>query len=531
MARVETIIVGGGINANTPFTVNRIPYILQTDPPFLDPSPVMSQVTGVNPAIVISPTAADPQASTTTILRVAGGIASFSANTANGRTNTVLGQNQTVNVNTVNAVLIGNDLVSGDLSGTKSTVIGQGNTVSSSNATVVGGGNSIGTGWGTGSVIIVGSSCSIGNANGGSSGTCVFIGDSITLATGGASTPSNTTVVGSGNVIGISTFSFHTIVGYGNQLNTSTKTYILGRGNTIAAAKTRPIVLGSSNTINHDDCIVMGEGITTTAANQCLIGGLASGLSTGIKTVIIGTGDTSGAPQSVTLRLTDGAGANIQAGDLTIRPGAGTGNATPGSIIFQTSTAGASGAALQAISTRWTIGPHFVPGADNSYDIGTSAVRIRNLYGAGTVFGRLVGARVRNSATQSITSAVNTALTFDTEDIDTDAFHDNVTNPSRLTVPAGLAGTYHISAGWLSAPNATGTRDIMIRVNGVTVIRTGRSTVNNAANGSFVNCETMYTLAVGDYVEAVVAQDSGGALNSVNFAAYVPILEMYRISN
>jgi hypothetical protein len=49
------------------------------------------------------------------------------------------------------------------------------------------------------------------------------------------------------------------------------------------------------------------------------------------------------------------------------------------------------------------------------------------------------GARVRKSANQTLANySVATAVTFDTEDRDTDGFHDNVTNNTRLTVPSGV---------------------------------------------------------------------------------------------
>lgn len=47
-------------------------------------------------------------------------------------------------------------------------------------------------------------------------------------------------------------------------------------------------------------------------------------------------------------------------------------------------------------------------------------------------------ALVNKSATQAISAATTTTVTFGAEVADTDAFHDNVTNNSRLTVPSGV---------------------------------------------------------------------------------------------
>ncbi len=59
------------------------------------------------------------------------------------------------------------------------------------------------------------------------------------------------------------------------------------------------------------------------------------------------------------------------------------------------------------------------------------------------------GALVSKSATQAISASTTTTVTFDSETYDTDAFHDNVTNNSRLTVPSGIT-LVRITAGAIS---------------------------------------------------------------------------------
>jgi hypothetical protein len=44
----------------------------------------------------------------------------------------------------------------------------------------------------------------------------------------------------------------------------------------------------------------------------------------------------------------------------------------------------------------------------------------------------------------TFTSAVNKQLSYTTESFDTNSFHDDSTNPSRITIPTGYAGKYHI---------------------------------------------------------------------------------------
>ncbi len=355
MAKVETIVVGGGINAQTPFTVNRIPYISNTDPPFLAASPVMTQVTGASPAIIISPTAADPQASATTILRVVGGIASFFGTTANLLKTVVIGARQSI-INSggkTDWMMLGNDCVV-DTVGSSSTIIGNLFTqVSGGGAatTVLGCSVSIGSGIPS-ALIVIGSNVTVGNMAGGSSGNSILIGSGIAYTSGGVSI-SDDVIIGNQSER-LAGGGSSTVVGTTCHLNTAVRACGVGRNNTWSAAVDDTGVLGVNNAIQHSSCILLGSGITTHAVSQCYIGGTTVG-SAGIVGVVIGKGNQSGAPSAVTIRLTDGTGVDIPGGSLTIQPGAGTGAAAVSSIIFRTPTVTGAGAGAQAMATRLTI--------------------------------------------------------------------------------------------------------------------------------------------------------------------------------
>lgn len=358
MARVETIVVGGGINGQTPFTVNRIPYILQTDPPFLAPSPIMTQVTGVNRAIVISPTAADPQAAATTILRVVGGIASFTGTTANDLLRCVLGARQTLTnlAGLNNHTIIGND-INVDTLGTGSTIVGHGITRTATggggSTVVVALGASISVGGGQTDVIAIGASVAVGDANGGASGKNTYVGNNIAV-TGGAVATQRNTLIGQGITSGASA-GINSVVGSGCVMGTAIQMAAIGYNNQFANGLAYGSVLGLNNTINHSECVLLGSGITTTAANQCLIGGLVGGAGF-INTVIIGRGDTAAAPNAVTVRLSNSTGNDVAAGKLTIQAGISTGNAAPGSLAFRVgSQVAGSGGALQTAFDAMTI--------------------------------------------------------------------------------------------------------------------------------------------------------------------------------
>lgn len=123
-----------------------------------------------------------------------------------------------------------------------------------------------------------------------------------------------------------------------------------------------------------------------------------------------------------------------------------------------------------------------------------------------------VGVGLTKSATQAITTATYTAVSWDGEGWDTNAYHDNVTNNSRVTIPSGKAGKYLVTVNIIYAASATGSiRLVNIYKNG-----TGTGDQNFATNASFNStaiCSKVFDLAVGDYIQAFCYQDSGGNLN------------------
>jgi hypothetical protein len=135
-----------------------------------------------------------------------------------------------------------------------------------------------------------------------------------------------------------------------------------------------------------------------------------------------------------------------------------------------------------------------------------------DLYHLGGTAG-YIGCRASHLATQSIANTTNTVVALNAEAFDSDpngAMHDVVTNNSRVVVRT--AGTYHVSAYVQWAFNATGYRRLYLRVNGGAEM----AAVMQAAMAGDPTDQTVYTayaLNASDYVEAVVAQSSGGALN------------------
>jgi hypothetical protein len=102
-------------------------------------------------------------------------------------------------------------------------------------------------------------------------------------------------------------------------------------------------------------------------------------------------------------------------------------------------------------------------------------------------------------------------LTFNTERFDTDGMHSTVSNTSRLTVPAGGAGLYLIGGQVEFDDEDSGAgsyaRGLKIRLNAATELASVREDANAPAAGrgnSRVEISTLYSLAVGDYVELQV---------------------------
>jgi hypothetical protein len=126
--------------------------------------------------------------------------------------------------------------------------------------------------------------------------------------------------------------------------------------------------------------------------------------------------------------------------------------------------------------------------------------------------GNFVGCRVYASSAQSISNATDTKIAFANESFDTDAFHSNVTNNTRLTIPTGLAGYYRVTGNLGLASNALGRRILAIAYNGGIVSQieyTPATSVEPAAN-----ITDTYYLNVGDYLELNIYQTSGGSLNT-----------------
>jgi hypothetical protein len=184
-------------------------------------------------------------------------------------------------------------------------------------------------------------------------------------------------------------------------------------------------------------------------------------------------------------------------------------------------------------SSGWIGGDGFAIGSGSGYTwssttdpTGTSDLKLLRV-GAGV--GKLVDAsdnpallttkvpkiRTYNSAVQSISDSVSTAITFNTNDtnIDTDSMHSTVTNTSRITF--NTAGVYSIGAIADFDFNTAGSyRVLEIQINGGTHLTPslyGSEATNN--NQPHLQASGVYYFSAGDYIQAIITQVSGGSIN------------------
>ena len=129
-----------------------------------------------------------------------------------------------------------------------------------------------------------------------------------------------------------------------------------------------------------------------------------------------------------------------------------------------------------------------------------------------------IGVLAANNGTQSIPDSTPTALTLGTEYWDTESMHSTSALTSRVTFPT--TGVYLVGASVAWAANATGTRTLLIRGDGSTNIAQVSTPVNSGSYATVQSLCIPMLATAGGYVEALVTQDSGGALNATTGATF-----------
>jgi len=121
-----------------------------------------------------------------------------------------------------------------------------------------------------------------------------------------------------------------------------------------------------------------------------------------------------------------------------------------------------------------------------------------------------VGCSVKRAANKTLTNSTTTKVDWDSENFDTNAFHDNSTNNTRLTVPTGQGGYYLITWNAVFEANVTGYRTSQIKKNNSTILGTG--VITGLTTYSPAQNQLVLNLADGDYIELEVFQNSGTSI-------------------
>jgi len=122
-----------------------------------------------------------------------------------------------------------------------------------------------------------------------------------------------------------------------------------------------------------------------------------------------------------------------------------------------------------------------------------------------------VGCSIYNTTSFSISNNTATRITCNSEFFDTNGFHDNSTNPARITIPAGYAGKYLVNMGVTYDANGTGARTVAVYKNNASFVELFTMTGGSGGNQS-PKSSVVINLAVGDYIELFTTQTSGTTL-------------------
>ncbi len=153
--------------------------------------------------------------------------------------------------------------------------------------------------------------------------------------------------------------NYLTVVGdYAGKLNTGQQLTAIG------------YAAGQNNT--YSNVTLLGYGATATADNQIILGSVsATGTIAQYSQAV-----TYATPRDYEIHPAGGLGTDIAGASLTIAGGKATGNAAGGSILFQTSDAGATGTTLQTLTTKVTIINGIQVGSPTGGDKGAGTINI-----------------------------------------------------------------------------------------------------------------------------------------------------------
>ena len=131
-----------------------------------------------------------------------------------------------------------------------------------------------------------------------------------------------------------------------------------------------------------------------------------------------------------------------------------------------------------------------------------------------------VGCAAISTSATNVGNNTWTAVAFQSERFDTDSFHDNSTNNSRITIPAGKGGYYLVI--YRSGFESITTNDCIMKLykNGSAFDEGYTYSTISKVSSPYIKADmhssAIVSLAAGDYIQLYVLQASGGSSDTWN---------------
>lgn len=122
------------------------------------------------------------------------------------------------------------------------------------------------------------------------------------------------------------------------------------------------------------------------------------------------------------------------------------------------------------------------------------------------------GCRVYHNTTQTVNAAATDAMLFNSEEHDSNAFHDTGSNTSRITIPTGYGGLYVVSFGIYGSYQDLASF-INLRKNGTTTILGSQTYANQTTAAHMLHRTLQIVLAAADYLEVMLHNDHTANVN------------------
>jgi hypothetical protein len=118
----------------------------------------------------------------------------------------------------------------------------------------------------------------------------------------------------------------------------------------------------------------------------------------------------------------------------------------------------------------------------------------------------------------NLSAGTLTLIGWDAEVFDTDGFHDNATNNSRMTIPSGKAGYYQVSSSIRFDGNSGSTQNRVLNIEKNNAILTGfyqTRTASVTSATTTINASVIVYLNVADYIHIKAQQFGSTAIDLI----------------